>query len=70
MSFELATLIGPAEAVAVSASRAAPETIEILFVSMTQVLVGLCNTWEGLESLLTGFANACLAPLFRHAENR
>jgi hypothetical protein len=30
MSFELAMLIGPAEAVAVSASKAVPETIEIL----------------------------------------
>jgi hypothetical protein len=34
-------LIGPAEAVAVSASKAAPETMEIRFVSMTHLF---CNT--------------------------
>jgi hypothetical protein len=38
MTCELVTLIGPAEAVAVSASKAAPETIEILFVSITYLL--------------------------------
>ena len=31
---ELATLIGPAKAVEVSESRAAPETIKILFISI------------------------------------
>jgi hypothetical protein len=38
MTCDLVTLIGPAEAVAVSASKAAPETIEILFVSITYLL--------------------------------
>jgi hypothetical protein len=38
MSFKLAMLVGPAEAVAVSASKAVPETIEIRLVSMTQLL--------------------------------
>jgi len=38
MTFELATLIGPAEAVAVSASKAVPETMEILFVFTTHLL--------------------------------
>jgi hypothetical protein len=38
MIYELVTLIGPAEAVAVSASKAAPETIEILFVSIIHLL--------------------------------
>ena len=35
ISAELVTLIGPAEAAAVSASKKAQETMEILFVSMT-----------------------------------
>jgi len=38
MTCELVTLIGPAEAVAVSASKAAPEIIEILGVSIIHLL--------------------------------
>jgi hypothetical protein len=35
MSFEVVRLIGPADAVAVRESKTAPETVENLFVSMT-----------------------------------
>ena len=38
MTCALIMLIGPAEAVAVSASRAVPETIEILLISITHLL--------------------------------
>src|SRR3984893_1498277 len=60
MTFELGTLIGPAEAVAVSASKAVPETMEILFVSMTHLLLGLCNT--SCEVLQTPVWLLCSAP--------
>jgi hypothetical protein len=35
MNFEFVTLIGPADAVAVRESKTAPETVENLFVFMT-----------------------------------
>ena len=38
MTCALGTVIGPAEAVAVSASKAAPETTEFLILSMTYLL--------------------------------
>jgi hypothetical protein len=49
MTCELVTLIGPAQAAEVSASRAVPETIEILFVSITHPLCGYATPHcEGL----------------------
>ena len=37
-NLQAVTLIGPADTVAVSASRAVPDTIEIVFISMTHLL--------------------------------
>ena len=45
MSFELETLIGPADAVAVSASRTAPEKVENLFVKAP--VLDFDSPWAG-----------------------
>src|ERR1700730_7964898 len=60
MTFALGTLLAPADGGTGSGSKAVPETMEILFGSMTHLLWGLCNS--SCEVLQTPVWLLCSAP--------
>ena len=65
MNCELVTLIGPAEAVAVSASRAVPDIVEIALSSIIHLPLRPSNTYGGGLRKASFYRTTILASLFQ-----